>query len=1203
MTDHKDELSKRFDVLEEEFRKAHGTEPTLVPEPSTDEVPFTLDSLFSDDDIGDSAAAKPVTSAQPPAFAMPEPSAAPATEEVPFYFEAVAEDTSPETQTASTNTTSERKRDGYMARSSRKKQRGRQRKKERLVTKIFKGLLSAILIGVIAVSVYGLIYVYGIIKDTPRYDTAEIASKLELMSTIYDDQGNKLKNVYMPDGQRVLIAFEQLPENTIDAFIAVEDKTFWTHKGFNVTRMAGAILESLSRGQGISGASGTSTLTQQLARNMWLVDTKSDRTITRKIQEAYYARQIEQDLSKEEILTDYLNSISFGNHSYGIQAAAQSYFGKRVEDLDLIESAALASLPAGPSANSMIVTVTQGEVAPDDPRILLAGSQYTYLYSDNIEPRLKLVLSLMLEQGYITQDEYDAANRDNIRYHLHPTELESESNADFFVSYAIDNIADDLLRRYEDVTTRDEAMQMIYSGGLDIYTTFNQRAQDIATEEYSNPENFPSVSTANADGAGNLEEPNSDTIMLYKYENMFQTREDGSAWFYLDPAGEHPDFVWNADGTMTIFAGKKLGVYRTNSEAGGADISLEFRDFYRVHEDDGFLYMTKGGYIPIPKEYKGTDASGNLLLAKDFFTSEHNVFETDENGGLWIGPKHYSLRQEILQPQSAFVLIDHTNGQLKAMVGGRGEIKGQMNYNRALSPRQPGSTMKPIGVYGPAIEMSANKEPTGSDITTYGPYWSPLSIIIDEEIEYRGRIWPKNWYNSFRGPMTMRSAVENSVNVTAVKVQLAIGNQRSINFLKKLGITTLVESGDANDLAPGALALGGMTKGATPLEMAAAYGTFANAGVRVATTTYTVIKNKNGEVLLESAPERTQAMDPGTAFIINDILRTTISNGIASAARVAGTSVAGKTGTADSNFDAWFVGNTPKYSTAIWIGGDVSVRMSQGSAAASRLFSKIMTRVIEGEEQGEYPPKPDNVVQATVSTGLSNNPDLPGSYTDYFIDGTIPDKIDFGIEEADICAESGYLATPWCENHELRKFSTAKPKEGEEYLPGSVLPEYYCPLHNLDPNTFPPNPYEAFNNDFGKSQVPNLIGLSYEDAITALNNLKLVIGERFIDPNWSQVPAGQVISQNPLPGVKLDWNSLVNVTVSKGSEMVAVPNIIGLNQATAGTYLAGPGFTLGTGTPTAGSGKPAGEILTQTPAANQPAPKGSAVNFTYSDGT
>jgi penicillin-binding protein 1A len=1187
-----DEFSKRFDALEEEFRKAHGTEPTAIPVPGDDDVPFTFGALFSDDDdidddtndVHDTEA-----SAKPRDFAPPKKEAAGPTN--PEKREKQTKPTEPN------ENSSDRKRDGYMARSSRKNQRQRQRKKQKLVTKILKGLLSAVLIAIIVVIVVGLVYVYGIIKDTPKYKTEEIASKLALMSTMYDDQGTPMKNIYLPDGQRELITFDQLQENTVDAFIAIEDKTFWTHKGFNTTRIVGAVLESVKGGGGISG---TSTITQQLARNMWLVDTKTERSLTRKIQEAYYARQIEKDLSKEEILTDYLNSIAFGNHSYGIQAAAQSYFGKEVEDLDLIESAALASLPKGPSEYAMIITVTQGEVAPDDPGIILAGSQYIYLYSDKIESRLNLVLSEMLAQGYITQGEYDTATADNIRSHLHPTELESDSNADFFSSYAIENIADDLLKRYEGVTTRDEAMQMIYSGGLDIYTTFNQRAQDIATEEYSNPENFPTIDKGHSDDFGNLKEPNKDAIMLFKYENMFQTRDDGSAWFYLNGEGEQPDFTWNADGTMTIYAGHKLGVYRTNSDAGGADISLEFRDFYRIHEDDGFLYMTKGGYIPIPKEYKGTDADGNLLLAANFFTSDHNIFETDESGGLWIGPKHYTLRQEILQPQSAFVLIDHTNGWLKAMVGGRGEITGQMNYNRALSPRQPGSTMKPLGVYGPAIEMSANKEPTGSDVTTYGPYWSPMSIIIDEQIEYQGKVWPKNWYNSFRGPMTMRKAVQESVNVTAVKVQLAIGNQRSINFLKKLGITTLVESGDPSDLGPGALALGGMTKGLTPLEIASAYGTFANAGVHITPTTYTVIKNKKGEVLLESEPERTQAMDPGTAFIVNDILRTTISNGIASAASVKGTQVAGKTGTADSNFDAWFVGNTPKYSSAIWIGGDVSVRMSQGSAAASRLFSKIMTRLIEGEEQGEYPPQPQNVVQATVFTGVTNDPELPESYTDYFIEGTVPEKVDFGIEEVDVCSESGYLATPWCEYHELRKFSTAKPKEGEEFLVINA-PTFYCHLHNLDPAQFPPNPLEEFDNNFGKSKVPDLVGLSYEDAVAKLNSVHLVIGEKFVDENWSSVPAGYVISQNPAPGKKLEWNFAVNVTVSKGPEMVTVPDIVGWDQAAASVELGNWGLVLGE-LKTAASDKPPGVIIKQKPAAGKQVARGTAINCTVSSG-
>jgi len=268
----------------------------------------------------------------------------------------------------------------------------------------------------------------------------------------------------------------------------------------------------------------------------------------------------------------YLNTIALGNHSYGILAAAENYYGKRLEDLDLIECAALAALPKAPSEYAMIRTVMPGDVEPYDRRILLAGTQYVYLYNDNIEPRLKLILSEMYDQGYLTSERYENALKQNIRSRLHPRELEADSNADFFVSYAIDRIADDLLKNDPLLLSRDEAMQKIYSGGLDIYTTFNQRAQDIATEEFENAENFPKAQFTDIDSNGSLLDDSKSNILLFKYEYMFEERYDGP-WFHLyydeDPAKS--DYMWREDGSMVIFAGPKqrLGVYQTYSSAGG----------------------------------------------------------------------------------------------------------------------------------------------------------------------------------------------------------------------------------------------------------------------------------------------------------------------------------------------------------------------------------------------------------------------------------------------------------------------------------------------------------------------------------------------------------------------------------------------------------------------------------------------------------
>jgi penicillin-binding protein 1A len=370
------------------------------------------------------------------------------------------------------------------------------------------------------------------------------------------------------------------------------------------------------------------------------------------------------------------------------------------------------------------------------------------------------------------------------------------------------------------------------------------------------------------------------------------------------------------------------------------------------------------------------------------------------------------------------------------MVGGR-NVKGEMNYNRSLQPRQPGSSMKPIGTYGPALEMSAEGEPVADGEPSFGKYWSPVSVIVDEELKVGGKVWPKNWYSGYRGPKTFRESVEQSMNVNAVKVQMSVGNDHSVDFLKKLGISTVVEDGNVNDMNPAALALGGMTNGIKPIELASAYGTFANAGVRVAPIAYTKVLDRFGKVVLDGTPQKKKVMDPGTAFIMNDILRTTVSHGICGAASVSGVPVAGKTGTTSDNYDAWFIGNTPKLSAAVWLGNDVNLELNEGSSAASRLWSKIMTRVLEGQDIGEYPEMPDSVVRKTI-----------GGYTDYFLAGAVPDSVSMPAASSSytVCTDSEFLATPWCTHTEKR--ST---KDGDK-------PRYYCPLHNERPGKYPVKP-------------------------------------------------------------------------------------------------------------------------------------------------
>ena len=593
--------------------------------------------------------------------------------------------------------------------------------------------------------------------------------------------------------------------------------------------------------------------------------------------------------------------------------------------------------------------------------------------------------------------------------------------------------------------TTNEAIQMVYTGGLEIHTSLNSTYQNIAVEEFANPKNFPDIRKVSKDNAGNILTTKGGVISLYHMPNLFA--EDGT--FTLDAdEGEVRE-----DGSMVLYrkSSSRLAIYRTGG-SGGPDVSVEFKNMYFYQDDD--FYIIRGGIINIPKDYKtffsegeGESKTEGVVISSDFFVDHPDFFVFGEQG-IQIPSGGYRLDQAVLQPQGAFVLLEHGTGQVKAMVGGR-NIVGEMNYNRSINPSQPGSTMKPIGVYGPALEMTAKGEPVSENKKeeSYGEYWSPLSIIIDEQMEYGGKVWPRNWQNGYYGPMTFRRCVEQSMNIDSVKIQLNVGNERSVEFLQNLGISTIVEEGATNDMNPAALALGAMTYGVTPLEAAAAYGTFAQLGVHYDPISYTLVTWRNGEVLLDGAAESRQAIDPGTAFIMNDILSTTVTNGIAGRGRIPGVPTAGKTGTAADEQDDWFIANTPKYAASVWIGADVKMQMTLGSKIALDLYKKIMVRVYEGQEAGSFPSAPSNVTRATVS-----------GQTDYFFKNRVPEKLVYGAEDVEICLDSGYRATPWCPSRDMRSFNSLN-SDG-------AAPEYYCHRHNIRAGEYPIDPTQSLDTSF-----------------------------------------------------------------------------------------------------------------------------------------
>ena len=894
--------------------------------------------------------------------------------------------------------------DGEMTRKKKKK-----KKKYRLNVK--RVILLLLCIGLLACAGVG-VYAGIIIKNAPEIDPDNIYSMLAQSSVLYDADGNVISTVGSSYENRTIIEYSDLPENLCNAFIAIEDKTFWTHHGFNIVRIFGAIKESIFSGNQIGG---TSTITQQLARNVFLTDTMMQRSISRKIAEAWYSTRIEKKLSKEKILEAYLNTIDLGFGSHGVQAAAQAYFSKDVQDLDLIECASLAALPKAPSKFALVKRLNPEDVDPDNDVIIYESADYTYVYNGDLSKDRRLyALKSMEEQGLITKEEREAAEAEDLLTHIHPNMSSLTEISSYFADYVVEEVIQDFMAdRHIDY---DEAHDIVYNNGLQIYTTMNTDIQMALEEEYADASNFPSTAKVKYDSAGNVIGKNG-KLLLYAYNNVISADEN----FYLQP----DEYEWMNNGDLKLLKGKRLNFYKT-TVGGEADVSIEFKNMFVI--EDGVFYSIGGGNILIPQGVKKKDDDGNCIIQGSFFDGEQQYIRSaDGKSGLYVDSKHYTLKQKVIQPQSAMVITDYHTGQIQAMVGGRNTV-GRLLFNRATATRQPGSSIKPICVYGAALQKSVETmrngstpvfEDYGGSGNIFGTYMTAASVIDDSPMTLEGRVWPKNWYSGYRGLYTLRTAVEQSVNVCAVKVFLQVGPEYAADYAKKFGLTHIQEKGESNDMNPAALALGGMTKGESPLEMASAYGTYANGGLYVSPICYTQVTNKRGEVLLENSVYTKQACDEGVAFIMTDILRSTVSNGIAHRAAIGTQPVGGKTGTTTDNYDAWFVGFTPQFSAACWIGNDVNIELSEGSNAAAKLWSKVMKRACEGYAVGTFKSQPEDVISVTIDTKSGKLPTEESSYdyrgtvrSEYFVAGMQPTTYDDVHTYVQVCSDSGSLATP-----------------------------------------------------------------------------------------------------------------------------------------------------------------------------------------------
>ncbi len=828
--------------------------------------------------------------------------------------------------------------------------------------------------------------VLGALRTVEPIDPSKIYTLLDENSSILDKDGNLIEQI-QSEGFRSIVKYEEIPEHLRNAFIAIEDQNFFNHRGISFKRIIKALWEDIKAGAPVQGAS---TITQQLAKNLYL---SHDKKIERKIKEVYYAFQLERHLTKEQILEAYLNTAYLGAGAKGVQAAAHIYFSKDVQDLDLAESALLASITKNPLKYSPLKRLEKEDIDPNKHYVIDDSDElYTMVYDDGYKERYQLVLKTMREQNMITDEEYHQAMQEDLREHLNPGKLESQEISSFFVDKVKSDVVEALIKELG--KTEDEALDMLYNGGLKIYSTIDIEMQKKLEEAYQNPNNFPSL-VARKDSAGNIIGANK-KILLYSYNNLVNSNGQ-----LIIPKS---DFGYDSSGNLILHKNKRLLFDTLYKEGEAKGIRISVRDSYTQNSSKQ-LMLLKGGPIQVPSEYSRYDDDKNVIIHKEFLSAQPEFASTDGSGNLLIGKDYFSISDKgVLQPQSAAVIIDYHSGEIKALIGGR-EITGRKLYNRAIQPRQPGSAIKPLSVYTPAIDNG----------------WTAADVVDDvPHYDHNGRLWPKNAYSGYRGLSTLREAVQDSINVIAVKMVENIGIQTSIDYLKKMGITTVQETGKNNDANLAAMGLGGMTKGISPLELTAAYGSLANGGVYISPKSFVKITDRNDNLLLENTSYKARVVGDDVAFIITDMMRSVISSGTGQRANLGAMPAAGKTGTTSNNYDAWFVGYTPYYVCGVWIGNDVQIQLSSGSGASAGLWKTIMSSIHAGLPSKNFQ-KPDNIISIAVDTKSGKLPtelsrmDPRGTVRqEYFIKGTEPKEYDDVHVLVEVDISTNKRATPYC---------------------------------------------------------------------------------------------------------------------------------------------------------------------------------------------
>ena len=823
--------------------------------------------------------------------------------------------------------------------------------------------------------------------------------------------------------KRKVVELEDIPKIIIDAFLSAEDDSFFQHAGVDYLGIARAMVANLKAGRIVQGGS---TITQQVAKSLLL---SNERSIARKIRDFLLAQKIEKYLTKEEILFLYLNQVYLGGGFYGIHAAADGYFKKELHEITVAEAAIIAGLLVAP-----------GRYSPyRRPRATVRRQHY--------------VLRRMYEVGKISEEEYRNALNEEIKFRRRPsTPFKAGHFTDWVRQRVIEDLGEEVLlndgltiRTTLDWDLQQQAEEAVYKGLRDIDKRQGHKGplvrlkeevwkgfiQERRVEIYSKASRYFTIHETEIKDEISLGEGEMESLEKHEKEvaaklnnNRFVPgiKKDDPIMEHLkaDTRQHYEAIVTKVDDRARIIYVNVAGIpgiipHDNFKWARKRSISKDKRNFYEVTKPSTILKRGDVVHVTIQK-------MSEPLLPNTTASFQEYIKKRRTRREILRQRYLLCLLDQEPEVEGALVAISPSSGNVIAFVGGGDFSKSQ--FNRVVqSLRQPGSSFKPI-LFAAALEQGLG----------------PSTIIIDSP-EALGGVdqtlsWkPRNYDGKFKGPMTLRNALEISRNIPTIKIAQEVGVEAITHFVKRIGMNVDL----AKDLS---LSLGSF--GVSLMELTRTYGIFPSGGKKIRPISIVSITDDEGhdyftgkeeEKMEEESRETTKEVsssgeemeeeenqflaglrgdrvyDRRLAYIMTNLLRGVVLHGTGRGARGIGSFLGGKTGTTNDYVDAWFIGFSSGLVTGVWTGFDHNQTLGMGETGARSalpIWKAFMSGGMKKYGEREFG-QPPGIINMAINkeTGRPAAVGEEGSFMEAFVEGLEPGAEDIEERNLEVADDDG----------------------------------------------------------------------------------------------------------------------------------------------------------------------------------------------------